>query len=115
MDTKLATRQIRMQQWAATIKDCRASGMTVDADMPAEPDIEEVIVRRKRSKGKRDINLKDVEVEVISHICTDEKLNEKFPKGWRYFYIRTGYLPFTKVTSVRRLIIKYKNSRLTKR
>ena len=30
MNTKLATKQIRMQQWAATIKDCRASGMTVD-------------------------------------------------------------------------------------
>ena len=30
MNTKLATKQIPMQQWAATIKDCRASGMTVD-------------------------------------------------------------------------------------
>ena len=30
MNTKLATKQIRMQQWAATIKDCKASGMKVD-------------------------------------------------------------------------------------
>lgn len=30
MDTKLATRQIRIQQWAAIIKDCRAGNQKVD-------------------------------------------------------------------------------------
>ncbi len=30
MDTKLATRQIRIQQWAAIIKDCKASNLKVD-------------------------------------------------------------------------------------
>ncbi len=69
----------------------------VDDGMPAEPVIEEVIVHRKRSKGKRDINLKDVEVEVISHACTDKQLNEKFPKGWHELpdeiYKELQYIP----------------------
>lgn len=38
MDTKLATRQIRIQQWAAIIRDCRASNLKVD-DYCKEHDI----------------------------------------------------------------------------
>ena len=30
MNTKLATTQIRMTEWAAIIKDCKSSGMKVD-------------------------------------------------------------------------------------
>lgn len=30
MNTKLATGQIRLHEWAAIIKDCKASGQTVD-------------------------------------------------------------------------------------
>ena len=30
MNTKLATRQIRLNEWAAIIKDCKASGQKVD-------------------------------------------------------------------------------------
>lgn len=30
MNTKLATRQIRLEEWAAIIKDCKASGQNVD-------------------------------------------------------------------------------------
>lgn len=30
MNTKLATSQIRLNEWAAIIKDCKASGQTVD-------------------------------------------------------------------------------------
>lgn len=30
MNTKLATRQIRLHEWAAIIKDCKASGQKVD-------------------------------------------------------------------------------------
>lgn len=30
MNTKLATRQIRLNEWTAIIKDCRASGQKVD-------------------------------------------------------------------------------------
>ena len=38
MDTKVATRQIRIQQWAAIIKDCKASNLKVD-DYCREHDI----------------------------------------------------------------------------
>lgn len=34
------------------------------------------------SKGKRDLNLKDIEIELICHDCTEEELQEHFPKGW---------------------------------
>lgn len=30
MNTRLATRQIRLTEWAAVIKDCKASGLKVD-------------------------------------------------------------------------------------
>ena len=30
MDTKLATKQIRLNEWAGIIKDCKASGLKVD-------------------------------------------------------------------------------------
>ena len=30
MNTKLATRKIRLNEWAAVIKDCKASGLKVD-------------------------------------------------------------------------------------
>ncbi len=38
MDTKIATRQIRIQQWAAIIKDCKASKLKVN-DYCKEHDI----------------------------------------------------------------------------
>ena len=30
MDTKLATKQIRLQEWAGIIRDCKSSGLKVD-------------------------------------------------------------------------------------
>lgn len=30
MDTKLATKQIRLREWAGIIKDCKSSGLKVD-------------------------------------------------------------------------------------
>ncbi len=69
----------------------------LDAGIPDEPVMEEVIVRKKRTKGKRDINLKDVEVEVVMHTCTDEQLKERFPKGWHELpdetYKELSYIP----------------------
>ena len=54
----------------------------VENGIPDEPDIEKVVVRRKRTKGKRDLNLQNIEVEVINHDCSEEELREHFPKGW---------------------------------
>jgi transposase len=64
---------------------------------PQEPEIEKVIVRSKRSKGKRDLNLKDIETEIIQHDCTPEELQEHFPKGWHFLedevYKELQYIP----------------------
>lgn len=69
----------------------------IENEMPLEPEIEKVIVRRKRSKGKRDLNLKDVEVEIIEHDCTQEELCAHFPKGWHVLedevYKELQYIP----------------------
>lgn len=69
----------------------------IENEMPQEPEIENVIVRRKRSNGKRDLNLKDVEVEIIEHDCTPEELQEQFPKGWHVLedevYKELQYIP----------------------
>lgn len=48
----------------------------------AEPEMETVIVTRKKRKGKRAYDLSHVEVQVDEHILTEEKLNELFPRGY---------------------------------
>lgn len=68
-----------------------------ETGIPAEPKIEEVVIRRRKTKGKRDLNLKDIEVEVISHECPEEVLCERFPKGWHCLddevYKELQYIP----------------------
>lgn len=54
----------------------------VENGTPEETGIEKVIIRRRRTKGKRALNLQDIEVEVINHDCSEEELEEHFPKGW---------------------------------
>jgi transposase len=65
--------------------------------IPEETEIEKVIIRRKKSKGKRDLNLKDIEVEVVSHECTEAELQQHFPKGWHALedevYKELQYIP----------------------
>ena len=65
--------------------------------IPDEPQIEEVVIRRRKAKGKRDLNLKDIEVEVICHECSEETLREHFPKGWHCLedevYKELQYIP----------------------
>lgn len=62
-----------------------------------KPAIEQAIIRHKRSKGKRDLNLKDIEVEIMEHDCTPEELQEHFPKGWHSLedevYKELQYIP----------------------
>ena len=65
--------------------------LAVAESLPEEPTIEEVIVRKKRTKGKRATNLDSIEVESVCHACTEEELTKQFP---------TGYLPFTHLTSI---------------
>ncbi len=67
------------------------------AEAPGEPEIEEVVIRRRRARGKRDLNLKDIEVEVVTHECPEEILRERFPKGWHCLddevYKELQYIP----------------------
>ena len=49
---------------------------------PAEEDV--IQVSRRKRKGKREEDLKDLPVEVIPHTLSDEKLQELFgPDGWK--------------------------------
>ena len=65
--------------------------------IPEEPEYEKVIIRRKRTKGKRDINLQDIEVEVITHECPSDELDRKFPGGYHTLndevYKELQYIP----------------------
>ena len=69
----------------------------IENEISGEPEMEQVIVCRKKSKGKRDLNLKDIEVEIIQHECTPEELQEHFPKGWHCLedevYKELQYIP----------------------
>ena len=71
----------------------------VEQGVPAETEIEEVVVKRKKAKGKRSANLEGIEVEVIDHECSKEVLDEKFPKGWKSLpdvvYSELKYIPAT--------------------
>lgn len=48
----------------------------------AEEDV--IQVNRRKREGKREEDLKDLPVEVIPHMLSDEKLQELFgPDGWK--------------------------------
>ena len=47
-----------------------------------EPEIEEVVVRRKKRKGKRDEDLSGFEAIQVEHGLSEEELAEKFPEGY---------------------------------
>lgn len=65
--------------------------------IPEETHPEKVI--RRRTPGKREINLQKIETERIHHECTEEELTEKFPKGWHALqdevYKELQYIPGT--------------------
>ena len=69
----------------------------VEHGIPAETDYEEVIVKRKKVKGKRDINLENFDVEIINHESSKEDLENEFPNGWNclpdYIYKELKYIP----------------------
>lgn len=50
--------------------------------MEEEPAFEKVVVRKKR-KGKRAADLKDIEVVIDEHLLSDDELSEIFPDGYR--------------------------------
>ena len=61
--------------------------VTVDlAELIAEPELEEIhpsSYKRKKSKGKREADLRDLPVTVINHKLTPKELDDKLGKGWK--------------------------------
>lgn len=50
---------------------------------PDEPDMEEtVVVRKRRPKGKRNVDLSGIPVTTESHYLSEEELNAAFPNGY---------------------------------
>ncbi|MDU5821802.1 MAG: transposase [Clostridium butyricum] len=67
-----------------------------------EPEMEEVCpkpYKRKKKKGKRDEDLKDIPVIVINHELSDEELKNHLGKNWRRIpdevYKRLAFHPAT--------------------
>lgn len=53
--------------------------------LPAEPEMEEILVhthKRKKKKGKRAEDLEGLPVVIIDHTLSDDELKEKFPEGY---------------------------------
>ena len=55
---------------------------TVQGEFIEEPEMEEVVIRRKKRKGKRDEDLSGFEAIPVEHGLSDEELKEKFPEGY---------------------------------
>ena len=69
---------------------------------PAEPEIEEVVssYTRKKAKGKREDDLKDIPTTIATHDLSDDQLREYFPDGkWKRLpdevYKRLEFHPIT--------------------
>jgi len=58
----------------------------ISDDSPADEPPDEVTIPdkicRKRTKGKRTVDLSGIDVEVVEHYLSDDVLNEKMPNGW---------------------------------
>ena len=55
---------------------------TLQGQIIEEPEIEEVVVRRKKRKGKRVEDLEGLPVEPVFHGLTEEELASEFPNGY---------------------------------
>ena len=55
---------------------------TVDTTPAEEPEIEEVIIKRKKCKGKREEDLSGFPVIPVIHELSQEELDDKFPDGY---------------------------------
>jgi len=78
--------------------------VTIECEpVKSEPEIEEVVPRaykRRKRKGKRQEDLKDIPKVIVEHTLTDEELRELFPDGkWKRLpdevYSRLEFIPAT--------------------
>lgn len=65
--------------------------------MSTEPEIEEVLIKRVKRKGKREEDLKDLDTNVIPLEIPEDKLSELFPNGYKRLpdeiYKRLHFIP----------------------
>ncbi len=56
--------------------------LITEAGIAEEPQIEQTIIVRRRPKGKRAIDLKNIETVIENHYIDSTELNALFPNGW---------------------------------
>ena len=68
-----------------------------DEEDPSEPPAEKVVIVRKKQKGKREADLKDLPVEIINHYLSEDELINTFGDKWKQLpdevYKRVKYEP----------------------
>lgn len=73
--------------------------VTVRDGMPEEPEMETVVIHRKKPKGKREADLEGLESITIPHDIPQERLREEFPDGYYQLpdkvYKELHYVPAT--------------------
>ena len=74
-----------------------AEALVADNKASAEPDFEEVVIRRRRTPGKRAEDLKGLPVKVVTHELSDSQLQDIFGEHWKNLpdevYRRLHYEP----------------------
>lgn len=55
---------------------------TAQGKIIGEPEMETVVIHRRKRKGKRDEDLEGFDAVTVDHGLSDEELAEKFPEGW---------------------------------
>lgn len=55
---------------------------TAQGKIIEEPEMETVVIHRRKRKGKRDEDLEGFDAVTVDHGLSDEELAEKFPEGW---------------------------------
>jgi len=90
--TKIAKQQkfgrsSEKMEWEDQMELCfNEAEVTIAGKVVVEPEFEEVCpkpYKRKKAKGKRDEDLKDLTVNIIEHTLSDEKLRSIFGDHWK--------------------------------
>ena len=74
-----------------------AEALAAENEASAEPSFEEIVVRRRRTPGKRAEDLKGLPVQVVTHELSDSQLRDIFGEHWKNLpdevYRRLHYEP----------------------
>ena len=73
--------------------------VAIEDGMPEEPEMETIVIRRKKPKGKREADLEGLETVPVEHTIPEERLKENFPDGYYRLpdkvYKELHYVPAT--------------------